>query len=153
MKILDSHLHDGVHELRDGERFVKEGDKLYLECTDTLAGRYVSRACVIPFARSHCLLQRCHSEQVRAQLLALHGLHARGGDHPRRALRALEPRGIPSSSATSTRSGGQAPRRAPACAPTERGAGPGRAGPVRAESRGGHRVRGACVEVAWVQGV
>ena len=42
MKILDPHLKDGVHEWRDGKRFVKEGDKLYLEGTDTLAGRYVT---------------------------------------------------------------------------------------------------------------
>lgn len=40
MKILDPHLHDGIHEWRDGKRFVKEGDKLYLEGTNTLAGRY-----------------------------------------------------------------------------------------------------------------
>jgi hypothetical protein len=42
MKILDPHLKDGVHEWRDGKRFIKEGDKLYLEGTDTLAGRYAS---------------------------------------------------------------------------------------------------------------
>ena len=41
MKILDPNLKDGVHAWRDGKRFVKEGDKLYLEGTDTLAGRYV----------------------------------------------------------------------------------------------------------------
>lgn len=41
MKILDPNLHDGIHEWRDGKRFVKEGDKLYLEGTDTLAGRYL----------------------------------------------------------------------------------------------------------------
>jgi N-acetylglucosamine-6-phosphate deacetylase len=41
MKILDPHLKDGVHEWRDGKRFVKEGAKLYLEGTDTLAGRFV----------------------------------------------------------------------------------------------------------------
>lgn len=41
MKILDPHLRDGPHEWRDGKRFVKEGDKLYLEGTDTLAGRFV----------------------------------------------------------------------------------------------------------------
>jgi N-acetylglucosamine-6-phosphate deacetylase len=41
MKILDPHLEDGVHEWRDGKRFVKEGEKLYLEGTDTLAGRCV----------------------------------------------------------------------------------------------------------------
>lgn len=40
MKILDPNLQDGVHEWRDGKRFVKEGDKLYLEGTSTLAGRY-----------------------------------------------------------------------------------------------------------------
>jgi len=43
MKILDPHLKDGVHEWRDGKRFVKEGVKLYLEGTNTLAGRYVLR--------------------------------------------------------------------------------------------------------------
>ena len=42
MKILDPNLKDGVHEWRDGKRFVKEGDRLYLEGTDTLAGRYAS---------------------------------------------------------------------------------------------------------------
>ena len=41
MKILDPHLPDGVHEWRDGQRFVKEGVKVYLEGTDTLAGRCV----------------------------------------------------------------------------------------------------------------
>lgn len=45
MKILDPHLKDGVHEWRDGKRFVKEGDKLYLEGTDTLAGRSVCLRC------------------------------------------------------------------------------------------------------------
>ncbi|KAI0039383.1 carbohydrate esterase family 9 protein [Auriscalpium vulgare] len=42
MKILDPHLKDGVHEWRDGKRFVKEGVKLYLEGTDTLAGSVVT---------------------------------------------------------------------------------------------------------------
>jgi N-acetylglucosamine-6-phosphate deacetylase len=41
MKILDPNLKDGVHEWRDGKRFVKEGVKLYLEGTNTLAGRSV----------------------------------------------------------------------------------------------------------------
>ena len=41
MKILDPHLGDGPHEWRDGKRFIKEGDRLYLEGTDTLAGRFV----------------------------------------------------------------------------------------------------------------
>ena len=50
MKILDPHLKDGVHEWRDGKRFVKEGAKLYLEGTDTLAGR-----CVPPHLR-HTIL-------------------------------------------------------------------------------------------------
>ena len=44
MKILDPHLKDGVQEWRDGKRFVKEGAKLYLEGTDTLAGRCVPSA-------------------------------------------------------------------------------------------------------------
>jgi len=39
MKILDPNLQDGIHEWRDGKRFIKEGDKLYLEGTNTLAGR------------------------------------------------------------------------------------------------------------------
>jgi N-acetylglucosamine-6-phosphate deacetylase len=43
MKILDPHLKDGIHEWRDGQRFLKEGDKVYLEGTTTLAGR-----CVLP---------------------------------------------------------------------------------------------------------
>jgi len=40
MKILDPNLKDGTYEWRDGQRYVKEGDRLYLEGTDTLAGRY-----------------------------------------------------------------------------------------------------------------
>ncbi|EKM53589.1 carbohydrate esterase family 9 protein [Phanerochaete carnosa HHB-10118-sp] len=52
MKILDPHLKDGVHEWRDGKRFVKEGDKLYLEGTDTLAGSAVTLdKCVRNFSR------------------------------------------------------------------------------------------------------
>lgn len=39
MKILSPHLEDGVYEWRDGKRYVKEGDKLYLQGTNTLAGR------------------------------------------------------------------------------------------------------------------
>ncbi|KAI0919327.1 hypothetical protein AcV5_002278 [Taiwanofungus camphoratus] len=52
MKILDPHLQDGVHEWRDGKRFVKQGDKLYLEGTDTLAGSVVTLdKCVRNFSR------------------------------------------------------------------------------------------------------
>ncbi|KAF9071624.1 Metallo-dependent hydrolase [Rhodocollybia butyracea] len=52
MKILDPNLRDGVHEWRDGKRFVKEGDKLYLEGTETLAGSVVTLdKCVRNFAR------------------------------------------------------------------------------------------------------
>ncbi|KAI0343492.1 Metallo-dependent hydrolase [Trametopsis cervina] len=52
MKILDPNLKDGVHEWRDGKRFVKEGDKLYLEGTDTLAGSAVTLdKCVRNFSR------------------------------------------------------------------------------------------------------
>ncbi|KAL0571552.1 N-acetyl-glucosamine-6-phosphate deacetylase [Marasmius crinis-equi] len=52
MKILDPNLHDGVHEWRDGKRFVKEGEKLYLEGTDTLAGSVVTLdKCVRNFSR------------------------------------------------------------------------------------------------------
>ena len=77
MKILDPHLKDGVHEWRDGKRFVKEGVKLYLEGTDTLAGRCVSQARLRP-ARSvptgFGCLQRRHVGHLRPQLLALHGV-------------------------------------------------------------------------------
>lgn len=39
MSMFDPHLRDGLHEWRDGKRLVKEGVKLYIEGTDTLAGR------------------------------------------------------------------------------------------------------------------
>jgi N-acetylglucosamine-6-phosphate deacetylase len=42
MKILDPNLKDGIHEWRDGQRFIKEDDKLYLEGTSILAGRYAA---------------------------------------------------------------------------------------------------------------
>ncbi|KAL1745031.1 carbohydrate esterase family 9 protein [Schizophyllum fasciatum] len=52
MKILNPNLKDGVHEWRDGKRFVKEGDRLYLEGTDTLAGSVVTLdKCVRNFVR------------------------------------------------------------------------------------------------------
>ncbi|KAI0764326.1 Metallo-dependent hydrolase [Trametes elegans] len=52
MKILDPNLHDGVHEWRDGKRFVKAGDRLFLEGTDTLAGSVVTLdKCVRNFTR------------------------------------------------------------------------------------------------------
>ncbi|KAG6828255.1 hypothetical protein H0H92_008643 [Tricholoma furcatifolium] len=51
-KILDPNLQDGVYEWRDGQRFVKEGYKLYLEGTTTLAGSVVTLdACVRNFSR------------------------------------------------------------------------------------------------------
>ncbi|THH15987.1 hypothetical protein EUX98_g9375, partial [Antrodiella citrinella] len=46
------HLQDGIHEWRDGKRFIKEGDKLYLEGTNTLAGSVVTLdKCVRNFTR------------------------------------------------------------------------------------------------------
>ncbi|CAE6494007.1 unnamed protein product [Rhizoctonia solani] len=42
MSMLDPHLSDGVHEWRDGKRLVKQGDKLFIEGTDTLAGSVVT---------------------------------------------------------------------------------------------------------------
>jgi len=52
MKILDPNLKDGVHEWRDGKRFVKEGVKLYLEGTNTLAGSVVTLdTCVRNFVK------------------------------------------------------------------------------------------------------
>ena len=59
MKILDPHLKDGVHEWRDGKRLVKEGFKLYLEGTDTLAGRWVSR--VSDAIRSNLLVDSAYA--------------------------------------------------------------------------------------------
>ncbi|GLB37729.1 putative amidohydrolase family protein [Lyophyllum shimeji] len=51
-KILDPNLPDGVHEWRDGKRFVKEGLKLYLEGTNTLAGSVVTLdTCIRNFSR------------------------------------------------------------------------------------------------------
>ncbi|KAG6920202.1 hypothetical protein DXG01_004971 [Tephrocybe rancida] len=51
-KILDPNLRDGTYEWRDGQRFVKEGYKLYLEGTNTLAGSVVTMdACVRNFSR------------------------------------------------------------------------------------------------------
>jgi len=51
-KILDPNLRDGVHEWRDGQRFVKEGYKLYLEGTNTLAGSVITLdICVKNFSR------------------------------------------------------------------------------------------------------
>lgn len=41
MKILDPNMPDGVYDWRDGRRVVKEGVRLYIENTDTLAGRSV----------------------------------------------------------------------------------------------------------------
>ncbi|KAF9486026.1 Metallo-dependent hydrolase [Pholiota conissans] len=52
MKVLDPHLKDGVHEWRDGRRFVKEGDSLFVEGTRTLAGSVVTLdTCVRNFSR------------------------------------------------------------------------------------------------------
>ncbi|KAF8622659.1 hypothetical protein AX15_006770 [Amanita polypyramis BW_CC] len=42
MKVLDPNLPDGVYEWREGNRYVKEGDKLFLEGTNTLAGSVVT---------------------------------------------------------------------------------------------------------------
>ena len=39
--MLDPHLPDGVHEWRDDRRLIKKGVRLYIEGTDTLAGRSV----------------------------------------------------------------------------------------------------------------
>ncbi|PPQ83195.1 hypothetical protein CVT25_004253 [Psilocybe cyanescens] len=42
MKILDPNIKDGVYEWRDGQKLVKEGEKLYIEGTTTLAGSVVT---------------------------------------------------------------------------------------------------------------
>jgi len=52
MKILDPHLKNGIHDWRDGRRFYKEGDKLYVEGTTTLAGSVITLdKCVRNFVR------------------------------------------------------------------------------------------------------
>ena len=38
MPMMDPHLSDGVHDWRDGRRLLKQGPRLYLENTTTLAG-------------------------------------------------------------------------------------------------------------------
>ncbi|KAF9519366.1 carbohydrate esterase family 9 protein [Hydnum rufescens UP504] len=51
MSFLDPHLPNGPHEWRDGRRIVKEGDKIFLEGTDTLAGSIITLdACVRNFS-------------------------------------------------------------------------------------------------------
>lgn len=40
MSFLDPHLPDGPHDWRDGRRVNKKGDKLVIDGTDTLAGRF-----------------------------------------------------------------------------------------------------------------
>jgi len=52
MPMIDPHLKDGVYDWREGKRVIKEGAKLYIEGTDTLAGSVVSLdSCVRKFAR------------------------------------------------------------------------------------------------------
>jgi N-acetylglucosamine-6-phosphate deacetylase len=75
MKILDPHLQDGVHDWRDGLRFYKEGDKLYLDGTTTLAGRFVYTTYL--FCTLIAELQRGYPRQMRSELRALHGLLSR----------------------------------------------------------------------------
>jgi hypothetical protein len=92
MCVLDPHLPDGPYAWRDGRRFVKDGDRLYVEGTDTLAGRCVSFShfpntpTTDPFDP-----QRGDPGRVRAQLRALHGLRARA----RAPLRDAPPRAVP----------------------------------------------------------
>ncbi|KAH9012798.1 carbohydrate esterase family 9 protein [Lactarius hengduanensis] len=62
MKILDPHLKDGVHEWRDGKRFVKEGIRLYLEGTDRSRGVSVQTN----DRRSVVTLDTCVSSQLFA---------------------------------------------------------------------------------------
>jgi len=51
MSFLDPHLPNGSHEWRDGRRIVKDGDKIFLEGTDTLAGSIITLdACVRNFS-------------------------------------------------------------------------------------------------------
>ncbi|TIC15416.1 Metallo-dependent hydrolase [Wallemia mellicola] len=38
MPLMDPHLEDGIHDWRDGRRLLKQGPRLYLENTKTLAG-------------------------------------------------------------------------------------------------------------------
>lgn len=52
MKILDPNMPDGTYDWRDGRRVVKEGVRLYIEGTDTLAGSVVTLdTCVRNFVR------------------------------------------------------------------------------------------------------
>jgi N-acetylglucosamine-6-phosphate deacetylase len=40
MSFMDPHMRDGTYDWRDGRKVVKEGVKLYIAGSDTLAGRY-----------------------------------------------------------------------------------------------------------------
>ena len=52
MKILDPNMPNGVYDWRYGRRVVKDGVRLYIEGTDTLAGSVVTLdTCVRNFAR------------------------------------------------------------------------------------------------------
>ncbi|OCB85878.1 Metallo-dependent hydrolase [Sanghuangporus baumii] len=52
MKILDPNMPNGTYDWRDGRRVVKEGVRLYIEGTDTLAGSVVTLdTCVRNFVR------------------------------------------------------------------------------------------------------
>ena len=52
MKTLDPNLKGGIRGWRDGKRFVKEGAKLYLEGTTTLAESVVTLdACIRNFVK------------------------------------------------------------------------------------------------------
>ncbi|THH00199.1 hypothetical protein EW145_g7123 [Phellinidium pouzarii] len=52
MKILDPNMPDGTYDWRDNRRVVKEGVRLFIEGTDTLAGSVVTLdTCVRNFVR------------------------------------------------------------------------------------------------------
>ncbi|KAG8918372.1 hypothetical protein FRC02_002425, partial [Tulasnella sp. 418] len=42
MSMLDPHLPDGVHDWRDGRQILKDGDRLFIAGTDTLAGSVIT---------------------------------------------------------------------------------------------------------------
>lgn len=64
MSFLNPHLPDGVHEWRDNRRVVKQGDKLFIEGTDTLAGRLDSFLIIPPSSQPE--IYEINSDYIRS---------------------------------------------------------------------------------------
>src|ERR1700744_5053720 len=72
MSMLDPSMPDGVHNWRDGKRILKEGDKLYIEGTDTLAGSYVASFIYVASLTVGFSSQGGNPRQMRPPVLLIH---------------------------------------------------------------------------------